>query len=154
MLIDKLKAILEKYYTTVGSSAEDPFSKQVKDIDIYENPTAKELKEIMADEKDSTRSFRFIIDDSGKSYVWKWDKAIHMSIKNKLGLGNNCVAGTVVIIPYRGVEFDLGKESINTDNNYSRGEIEEIFFDSELAKALNITLDSYKVSFYEYNYKS
>lgn len=146
MLIDKLKVILEKYYTTI---AVDDFM-TTGDTDVYINPTGKELKDIMFDEMDNRRSVRFIIDKDKRTYVWRWDKATHKTIKNELKIEGEAIGGSANILPYKSVSFDLGAISINRHHTIPEGQMRDIFFSTELAEVLNMNPDNTKVEFYEY----
>lgn len=156
-MIRRIKEILNEVYLTT-LSVDDILSGD--DVDIFINPSVSELKSIIDNTGkkpnfSSMKGVRFIIDDSGKSFVWGWDEAIHSSIWNKLKLNSNVVGGIATVISTSGerhkeVAFDLGNRSLNKRNEYNRSGMEDLFFKSSLAKNLGMNIDNTKVKFFEY----
>lgn len=147
MSLRKIKKIVEEYFKSLR--VDDVLND--KDVDIYKNPSAKELKEIMADMTDSKRAIRFIMTKDLTTYVWRWDKAIHKSVRYNLGIEDGTVIGGICqLIPYRELAFDMGRVSVNKDNGYTQEEMESMFFSSPLAKTLHMTPEDTKVDYFEY----
>ena len=148
-MIKRIKELMEKYFTTVTTGGYLAKGYGDRDVDIYKNPTTKELMDSM-DDSTSRQAVRFIVAENGDIYIWNWHKAIHRDIQAKLNIPK-AVGGIFSVTEDKLISFDGGNISINKENGFTEDEMLDIFLKSSLARMYGLTRENANTRFYSYN---